>query len=188
MQSDELDAFELFFARYRVSIYRAAYALTGDPQAAEEVLQDTFTRAYQHRSALRTGVSPLPWLHRVAMNFCYTRLSRRRLPSDPIDESLAVALRDPSAPPAERAEQAELRQIIREGVAGLPDKQRSVVVAYYLDGRSLQETAELLNVRLGTVKSRLHYALRALRSGLEGDRRFGSYGTAGEPMPEKPAS
>ena len=63
-------------------------------------------------------------------------------------------------------------------------------VLYYLYGLSLQETASLLDVRLGTVKSRLHYALRALRIGLEGDRRFGSYGRAGSEAlasPEDPA-
>jgi len=55
-------------------------------------------------------------------------------------------------------------------------KHQSVVVLYYLYGLSLQETATLLNVRLGTVKSRLHYALRALRTHLEDDNRFsGAY-------------
>jgi RNA polymerase sigma-70 factor (ECF subfamily) len=181
MQADELDAFEEFFARYRTPIYRTAYGLTGDPQAAEEILQDTFARAYQRRSTLRTDVSPLPWLHRVALNLCYSRLARRRPQAEPIEESSAQYLPDGAAAPAERAEQTELRQIIRDGVAGLPDKHRSVVVLYYLYGLSLQETAALLDVRLGTVKSRLHYALRALRAGLEGDRRFGSYGNSAAP-------
>ena len=176
MQADELDAFEEFFARYRTPIYRTAYGLTGDPHAAEEILQDTFARAYHRRSTLRPDVSPLPWLHRVALNLCYSRLARRRPRSEPIDGPAAQDLPDSGAAPAERAEQTELRQIIRDGVAGLPDKHRSVLVLYYLYGLSLQETASMLNVRLGTVKSRLHYALRALRAGLEGDRRFGTYG------------
>src|SRR5215216_3809206 len=94
VQADELDAFEEFFARYRTPIYRTAYGLTGDPQAAEEILQDTFARAYQRRSLLRTDVSPLPWLHRVAVNLCYSRLSRRRPRADPIDDSSAHLLLD----------------------------------------------------------------------------------------------
>jgi RNA polymerase sigma-70 factor (ECF subfamily) len=186
MQADELDAFEAFFMRYRTPIYRTAYGLTGDPHVAEEILQDTFARAYHRRATLRTDMSPLPWLHRVALNLCYSRLSRRRPQSEPIDESSAQFLPDASVAPAERAEQTELRQIIRDGVAGLPDKHRSVVVLYYLYGLSLQETASLLDVRLGTVKSRLHYALRALRAGLEGDRRFGSYGVTPAGIPEEP--
>jgi RNA polymerase sigma-70 factor, ECF subfamily len=177
MQADDLGAFEAFFLRYRTPIYRTAYGLTGDPQAAEEILQDTFARAYQRRHALRTDVSPLPWLHRVALNLCYSRLGRRRLKAGPMEDSVVGLVRDLATEPAEHAEQQELRRIVREGVADLPPKHQSVVILYYLHGLSLQETAQLLDVRLGTVKSRLHYALRSLRTRLEDDRRFGgAYG------------
>jgi RNA polymerase sigma-70 factor, ECF subfamily len=173
VQADDLDAFEEFFARYRNPIYRTAYGLTGDRHAAEEILQDTFARAYRHRQTFRRDVSPLPWLHRVSLNLCYSRLSRRRLDASPIDEAAERGVADDRPLPAERAEQSELRQIVREGIAALPEKHQSVVVLYYLHRLSLQETAQVLGIQLGTVKSRLHYALRNLRVQLEGDRRFG---------------
>jgi RNA polymerase sigma-70 factor (ECF subfamily) len=173
VQADDLDAFEEFFARYRSSIYRTAYGLTGDRQAAEEILQDTFARAYQRRHTLHADVSPLPWLHRVSLNLCYSRLSRRRLPTGPIDEMTESSRADDGPLPADEAEQAELRLIVRDGIAALPEKHRSVVILYYLQRLSLAETAEVLGIQLGTVKSRLHYALRSLRTHLEGDRRFG---------------
>ena len=173
VQADDLDAFEEFFARYRASIYRTAYGLTGDRQAAEEILQDTFARAYQRRHSLHSDVSPLPWLHRVSLNLCYSRLSRRRLATNPIDDVTESSRADDGPLPADRAEQAELRRIVRDGIAALPEKHRSVVVLYYLQRLSLQETSEVLGIQLGTVKSRLHYALRGLRAHLEGDRRFG---------------
>jgi RNA polymerase sigma-70 factor, ECF subfamily len=84
-----------------------------------------------------------------------------------------VAWADDAPLPADRAEQAELQAIVRDGIAALPEKHRSVVVLYYLHRLSLQETAEALGIQLGTVKSRLHYALRGLRVHLERDRRFG---------------
>jgi RNA polymerase sigma-70 factor (ECF subfamily) len=172
VQADDLDAFEEFFARYRLPIYRTAYGLTGDRQLAEEILQDTFARAYQRRHSLRTDMSPLPWLHRVSLNLCYSRLSRRRIASRPIQaEEGSVA--DDRPLPSEHAEQAELSRIVRDGIAALPEKHRSVVVLYYLQRLSLHETAEVLGIQLGTVKSRLHYALRGLRVHLERDRRFG---------------
>jgi RNA polymerase sigma-70 factor (ECF subfamily) len=186
VQADDLDAFEEFFARYRASIYRTAYGLTGDRQAAEEILQDTFARAYQRRHTLHADVSPLPWLHRVSLNLCYSRLSRRRVATNPIDDATESSRADDGPLPADQAEQAELRRIVRDGIAALPEKHRSVVVLYYLHGLSLQETAAHLDVRLGTVKSRLHYALRSLRVGLEGDRRFGSYGITPTGAPEEP--
>ncbi|HEV7809130.1 MAG TPA: sigma-70 family RNA polymerase sigma factor [Candidatus Limnocylindrales bacterium] len=173
VQADDLDAFEEFFARYRAAIYRTAYGLTGDRQAAEEILQDTFARAYQRRHTLHADVSPLPWLHRVSLNLCYSRLARRRVSTDPIDEATEATRADEAPLPSDRAEQAELRTIVRDGIAALPEKHRSVVVLYYLQRLSLQETAEVLGIQLGTVKSRLHYALRSLRGHLERDRRFG---------------
>ena len=179
MQANELDAFEALFTRHRTLIYRTAYGLTGDVQVAEEVLQDAFARAWRHRATLISDVSPVPWLHRVALNLCYSRLDRKRLKAEPIGEANVGHLRDGAIEPPERAEQQELCRIVRDGIATLPPKHRSVVVLYYLQGLSLQETASLLDVRLGTVKSRLHYALRTLRTRLEGDRRFHSaYGPA----------
>lgn len=169
VQADDLDAFEAFFERYRGLIHRTAYGLTGDSQAAEEILQDTFIRAYRHRGSLRTDVSPVPWLHRVALNLCYSRLGRRRLAVEPIGET-TNELRDVAPEPPEHAEREELRRSIRVGVAALPPKHQSVVVLYYLHGMSLQETSDALGIALGTVKSRLHYALHALRGHLAHER------------------
>ncbi len=182
VQADDLDAFGEFFARYRSPIYRTAYGLTADPQVAEEILQDTFVRAFQRRQVLRLDVSPLPWLHRVALNLCYSRLSRRRLDAGPVDETVTGGVPDGRPLPAEHAEQAELRSIVRAGIAALPEKHRSVIVLYYLERLSLQETAQVLGIHLGTVKSRIHYALRRLRGHLEDDRRFG--GAYQPPVPE----
>lgn len=172
VQADDLDAFEAFFERYRGLIHRTAYGLTGDSQAAEEILQDTFIRAYKHRGSLRTDISPVPWLHRVALNLCYSRLGRRRLDVEPIGET-TTELRDAAPEPPEHAEREELRQSIRTGVAALPPKHQSVVVLYYLHGMSLQETSDALGIALGTVKSRLHYALHALRGHLAEERPIG---------------
>jgi RNA polymerase sigma-70 factor (ECF subfamily) len=178
MRAGDLAAFETLFERYRGPVFRTAYGLTGDRQAAEEILQDTFARAWQWRDTLDPDVSPLPWLHRVALNLCYSRLGRRRLRSEPLADETSGVVRDPAAEPAESAERRELRQLVRERVAALPPNHRSVVVLYYLHDLSLRETADLLELRLGTVKSRLHYALRSLRSDLEADRRFGgAYGS-----------
>jgi RNA polymerase sigma-70 factor (ECF subfamily) len=170
---DDVDAFAVLFERYRVPVFRAALALTGDPCASEEVLMDTFGRAYIHRRRLRTDISPLPWLHKVALNLCYSRLARRRLRSEPVTAVVEERLVDATALPDTRAEWTELRQIVWEGIAALGAKHQAVVVLYYLDGKSLQETADILDLPLGTVKSRLHHALRGLRAHLRADRRFG---------------
>ncbi|MER3417886.1 MAG: hypothetical protein C4343_01960 [Chloroflexota bacterium] len=169
--ADDLAAFEILFERHRALAYRTAIGLLGDPQAAEEVLQDAFIRTWERRDLLRRGVSPLPWLHRVVLNLCYARLARRPPSHKPI-EAVAERLTGEADEPLAESERAELQRLVREGIAALSPKHRSVVVCYYLHGCSLAETAELLGLRLGTVKSRLHYALAALRAWLEADRRF----------------
>ena len=163
IEADELARFEALYDRYHAYVFRTAYALTGDRGLAEEILQDTFVRAYRHRANLWVDRSPLPWLNRVAINLCYTRLGRRRLPTRVMDDVVTDTLRDQARGPDEWAEHQELCQTVRTGIAALPPKHRSVVALYYLDGLSLQETAEALGIRLGTVKSRLHYALDTLR-------------------------
>jgi RNA polymerase sigma-70 factor (ECF subfamily) len=180
-EDDDTDALSALFERYRVPVYRAALAMTGDHGASEEVLMDTFGRAFIHRRRLRTDVSPLPWLHKVALNLCYSRLGRRRLRSEPVTDMVAERLADDAAGPVVNAEWAELRVILHDGIAALSDKHRAVVTLYYLEGRSLQETADALGLPLGTVKSRLHHALRDLRRRLDGDQRFGgAWGIASE--------
>ncbi len=169
MQADDLEMFEAFYTRFRVFVFRTAYGLTGDREFAEEVLQDTFVRAYRNRSSLLADRSPLPWLNRVALNLCYSAHGRRRVPIRPMDDATSDRLRDQQIEPAEWAEQQELCRWVRDGVAALPAKQRSVVVLYYLDGLSLQETSTALKLPLGTVKSRLYYALHALRQQLADD-------------------
>src|SRR3954451_7673642 len=170
---DDVDAFAILFERHRVSVYRAALALTGDHGASEEVVMDTFRRAYIHRHRLRTDVSPLPWLHRVALNLCYDALGRKRPMTAPLEPDVTEGMHDTAAGPPEQAEREELGRIVRDGIAALPEKYRSVVALYYLQRMSLQEVADTLEIQLGTVKSRLHYALRQLRQVLEDDRRFG---------------
>jgi RNA polymerase sigma-70 factor (ECF subfamily) len=183
IRADDLDAFEAFFTRYRGPVFATAYAVLGDRHAAEEVLQDTFAKAYEWRRRLHPDASPLPWLHRVALNFSYTRLGRRHLPWEPISEAVARLVRDRETGPADTAEREELRAIVREGIAALPPKHRGVIVLFYLHGRSINETAEILGIRPGTVKSRLHFGLRSLRVRLEDDRRFGgAYEPAGAPV------
>ena len=166
MQADDLDAFEEFFVRYRTPIYRTAYGLTGDPQAAEEILQDTFARAYQRRHTLRTrrvaaAVAAPRRAQPVLLAAGAAPAARRARSTRP---SIGAGPRRPAAVPAERAEQAELRQIVRDG------RRRPAARSTAAWSSSITSTGcrsrrrpRLLDVRLGTVKSRLHYALRALR-------------------------
>ena len=171
MQSGDLQAFEDFFAAYQRPVYLTALAITRDPFLAEEILQDCFVKAYRVRDRLRTDVSPLPWLQRVCTNLCYSRLSRRRPIAEPLTDLIGNLAPDIGARPDQVVESREIIDVLQRGIDALPPKQRTAVVLYYLHGYSLAEAAEIASCRVGTMKSRIHYALRSLRILLPVERR-----------------
>ena len=163
-QAGDQRAFEILYRKHEQRVYRTALAIMGNSQAAEEVLQDCFLRAYKHLHRLNADPSVSPWLHRVAVNLCHSRLRRSYLSQLTVSlESLSNRLFPTQAlSPEESTQHSEMRTAIQNGVAALSFKHRSVVVLYYLQGLSLEEIAYILDCPVGTVKSRLHHARREL--------------------------
>jgi RNA polymerase sigma factor (sigma-70 family) len=171
MQSGDLDAFEEFFNTFKRPVYTTALAITRDPFLAEEILQDCFVKAYRVRDRLRTDVSPLPWLQRVTTNLCYSRIARRRAIMEPLTTLITNVVADLTSRPEQVAESREIIEVLQRGIDALPPKQQTAVILYYLHGYSLAEAAEIADCNVGTMKSRLHYALKALRALLPAERR-----------------
>ncbi len=176
----DLDAFEALYHKYKRQLYQTALAITGDHGAAEEILQDCFVRAYAAMGRVDTSVSLSPWLHRIAINLSYNWTNRHRQWPLALDAWVDRLIAGPSTSPEHIAEGSELRQIVWKTVASLGFKHRAVIVLFYLQGFSLPEIAYILDCPVGTVKSRLHYACKALRKKLSEDRGLAGrvvYGT-----------
>jgi len=171
MRLGDPDAFEEFFRTYERPVYITALAITRDPFLAEEILQDCFVRAYRARHRLRTDRSPLPWLHRVTTNLCYSRIARRRMILEPITALISNRLADLTSRPDQVVESREIIEVLQRAIDPLPPKQQTAVILYYLHGYSLAKSAEMAGCNVGTMKSRVHYALKALRSRLPKERR-----------------
>jgi RNA polymerase sigma-70 factor (ECF subfamily) len=171
MRAGDPGAFEEFFNTYERPVYITALAITRDPFLAEEILQDCFVKAYRARHRLRTDRSPLPWLHRVTTNLCHSRIARRRLIMEPITSLITNRVADLTARPEQVAESREIMDVLQRAIDSLPTKQQSAVILYYLHGYSLAQAAEIASCNVGTMKSRVHYALKALRSRLPQERR-----------------
>ncbi|MBA3688227.1 MAG: RNA polymerase sigma factor [Chloroflexi bacterium] len=165
------DAFEEFFAKYERPVYITALAITRDPFLAEEIMQDCFVKAYRARHRLRTDRSPLPWLHRVTTNLCYSRIARRRMILEPITTLISNRVADLTSGPDQVVESLEIIEVLQRAIDTLPPKQQTAVILYYLHGYSLAQSAEIARCNVGTMKSRVHYALKALRSRLPDERR-----------------
>ena len=163
-QAGETLAFEVLYNKYQRQVYRTALAILGSSQVAEEVLQDCFLRAYKHLHSLNGDPSISPWLHRVVVNLCYSRLRRNYLAQLTIPlESLSNHFFPFSAPsPEENTYRSEVQAVIQKGIASLGLNYRAVIVLHYLQGFSLAEIAYILDCPVGTVKSRLFHARKML--------------------------
>lgn len=169
----EIAAFDALFYKYRDGIFRLGLAITKDPSAAEEIVVDTFARAHRALARLEPDSSLRPWLYRVAVNLSYNRRPRRGVVLSSLDDAVDEALASEDGSPSHQAEQSELRRLVLSAVDELGPKHRLVVVLHYLNGLNLTEIAEVMECPVGTVKSRLHYALRRLRTHLAAHPEFG---------------
>lgn len=176
----DLDAFEALYHKYKCQLYQAALAITGDRGAADEILQDCFVRAYAVVGKVDASASLSPWLYRIVVNLSYNWANRNRQWPLALETLIDRLVAGPAACPEHAALGNELGQVVREAVASLSFKQRVVIVLFYLQGFSLSEIAYILDCPVGTVKSRLHYACKALHKSLSEDKRLSGqvvYGT-----------
>ncbi len=162
LQSGSLEALGRLYNRYNRMVYRTAFAITGDAEAAADLLQDVFLRF--HRFADRVDPDrPLePWLYRVTTNLAYTWVKRRRW-TRPLDEVADWLFREKRPSIQFQIELDEEWQQVNRAVANLSLSQRVVVVLFYVNDLSVQEIAEILEIPEGTVKSRLHYGRQTLK-------------------------
>ena len=166
LRESDLDALGVLFERYRTRVYRTALAIVRDPAVAEDILQDCFLKVYANAHRIDTARPLVPWLYRVTVNLSYSWLSRakkRRTSLDNVIDRLVSPMRQA---PDRVTEQTEMRQNVRKAIEALSIDQRVVVVLYYLNGLDLQEIAGILDLPVGTVKSRLYYARENLRAQL----------------------
>lgn len=141
---------------YENTLYRAALAILGDPQEAEDVVQEAFLRLWERAPEFESPTHQRAWLLKVTVNACKSRLRspwRRR--TAPLLESY------PAADPEEQA--------VLEVIQSLPPKDRAVLHLYYYEGYQTAEIAAMTGWREGTVRSRLARARDKLRELLKGE-------------------
>ena len=149
-----------FVAHSYGKAYRTACLIVRNPADAEEAVQEAFLRAWRFRDAVRPGQRLEPWLYRVLVNACYSKL--RSTGRQRTETELQADLRAQGGDPADGAATAELGAVVRSALATLPEPLRVPVVLRYFAGLSEREIATVIRRRPGTVKSRLYDARQAL--------------------------
>ena len=162
-------AFGRLVQRYQDRLFNTMVHVVSGDEDARDVVQDAFVQAFvkldtfQHTSAFYT------WLYRIAFNVAASHRRRRR-PSLSVEETREQAGREPvdgHIGPEERAEQEERCRQVRQAIAALSEDHREVLVLREIDGCCYETIAEILELPVGTVRSRLHRARLQLREQLK---------------------
>jgi RNA polymerase sigma-70 factor (ECF subfamily) len=161
-QSGDREAFAILFEQYKNLVYKTAFLMLGESTEAEDALQEIFVQVYRSLSGFDPGRAAFTtWLYRVTFNYCLNHRRKKRPFTLPL-EDISPALRS-EFPGAQLAE----AEIVQQAIEKLTDKQRAVVILRYFWDLPYAEIAQILDVPLGTVKSRIDLALKTLRKGIE---------------------
>ena len=152
-------AFGVLVRRHRQGVINVVFRMCGDASIAEDAAQEAFIRAWQHLPGYRPRSPFRNWVYRIATNAARDLLRRER---DTVDLD-SVALVSPDEGPSARMERTERGQRVRQAVLALPATSREVLVLREYEGLSYREIADVLDIPIGTVMSRLNYARNRLR-------------------------
>ena len=156
-------------------LYRIARGILRNDSEAEDVVQETYVRAFTHLDAFRGDSSLATWLARIAMNEALGRLRRQRpgvewsaLPQGTLEaQIIQFPLSGASEDPEKSIAQREIQHVVEHAIDELPDAFRIVFITRVIEGMNVEETAEILGLKPETVKTRLHRARTMLRDNVE---------------------
>lgn len=176
----DVDAMERLLMRAQEVAYRFSLAVCGHADDAEDAMQEALIKTYRYTGQIRDPTAFRPWLYRTVRNACL--MGRRRKVHEParmesLDEPLPGSPEsarfdppDPGRNPEQLADNAGLRERLRQALRTLPGPSRAIVFLRESEGLSTREVATVMGISEDTVKQRLHRARVALQAALEGPR------------------
>lgn len=162
----EPEAWESLLARYRLPLYAYVYELVRQEQASLDIVQETFINAARHIHSLRQDEKFGSWLFNIAHQKCIQHWRRQRpaeVPLDPLDEDFPELEPGPQELLIRKEQEEAFVSLLNQ----LTLPHRAVLLLHFVEDFSLEEIASITGTQVGTVKSRLHYARKALRKLLE---------------------
>ncbi|MGH9735893.1 MAG: sigma-70 family RNA polymerase sigma factor [Candidatus Acidiferrales bacterium] len=175
LQAGSEAAFDWLVTYYHAGVYNLVYGILSDPADAADVTQEVFLRAFRGIRGFRRGSSLKTWLYRISVRQAlnqkrwWWRHHRQQVSIDAEDEATGATLelKDADATPFERCASQEMQLRVRQALAAVPESFRSAVILRDLEGLSYEEVAEVLEVSVGTVKSRILRGRRTLKEILD---------------------
>lgn len=175
LQAGSDAAFDWLVTYYHAGVYNLAYAMLSDASDAADATQEVFLRAFKGIRGFRRGSSLKTWLYRIAVRqalnhrrWCWRhRREQISLDADEYGKNASLELQDADATPFEQFAALETQTAVRRALEQIPAAFRSAVILRDLEGLSYEEVAEVLEVSVGTVKSRILRGRRMLREILD---------------------
>jgi RNA polymerase sigma-70 factor, ECF subfamily len=163
IQQGDTDSFEILVRRHQKAIFNLVYRLLGDYDEAAEVTQEVFLSAFKSIHQFRGQANFLTWLYRIGLNHTSTR--RKSLNSTqqryiPLD---GTEIADGAGDPATNVEHKEIQQRVQQALNSLDPEDARIILLRDLQDVPYEDVAEMLDIPIGTVKSRLHRARQALK-------------------------
>lgn len=157
VQAGEVWQLGTLFDRHHAGLFRYAVRMTGDRSRADDLVQEIFCRMLRYRETFRSGYGFTTWMYRIARNAHIDRARKGKweMPSD--------AAREPAVPPSAELEQQQDMALLRQALQRLPEQQRELLILARFEQLPYDQIAEVLGVETGTVKTRVHRAIKQLR-------------------------
>jgi RNA polymerase sigma-70 factor, ECF subfamily len=170
-----VSAYDWLVLRYKERLYGVLYNMTSNHEDTNDLLMETFDKAYRSLSTFQKNSSFYTWIYRIGVNRALNHLNKRKksrntfsLNDIEMDDQLERQFADVSVMGGDRAvEMSELQKKLNESLQKLSDEHRAVVVLFDIDGQSHADIAKIMDCSEGTVRSRLHYAHQKLQKMLE---------------------
>jgi RNA polymerase sigma-70 factor, ECF subfamily len=164
VQKGDAQAFDTLVGRHMQRAFGVAFRLLGQREDAEDLVQEAFLGALEKIETFDTQRDFAPWFYRILVNRC---LNARKARSRRSTQDLPAEVQSAGPSPLLETERAELRRHLTRAMEALPERQRTIVTMFDLEGFSSPEIAEMLEISDGTVRWHLHQARRVLREALE---------------------
>ncbi len=172
VQAGDRDAFRVLVERHSRAIFRVAFRVTNSEADAEEIVQETFMKAYRALGTFESRANFSTWLTRIAIN-CSLDLVNARKPTQPLTSEssegeeieIQVPTTDPS--PERRVLSGEVRERIANAMGELTAVERTAFVLRHFEGRSIEEISSVLEIKGGAAKNTIFRAVQKLRRALE---------------------
>jgi RNA polymerase sigma-70 factor, ECF subfamily len=168
-QQGDRSAFDTLIERWDRKIQGAIYRVMGSDEEARDLCQEAFLRAFRGLSTFKREARFSSWLYQIALNVCRDRLRRRKLRNhlslEELETDPSVTVTGPNA--FELVERGDLARLVARAMDSLPPEQREVVILKEYQGLTFPEIADVLDVPVSTVKTRLYRGLDLLRHRLE---------------------